>query len=180
MYIIMLKNQHKFKGQSILGDLEGFIEHPLDTLEGKAKKVEQFVIHPIDSTKSFFNDTENSAKNFITNPLNTFESGLSDIKNEITEIPRALNKGVNNLETFANTIESGIETVRDDLEIGSKWAWAEAKLISGEVYDAGKSVYSFGRNTISFAEHYYKLILLIGLAYTSARVYNEIKATKLI
>jgi len=176
----MLQNQHKFKGQSILGDIEGFIESPISTLEGKVKKAFDVVIHPIDSTKSFFNDTENSAKNFIENPLGSFESGLSDIKNEITEIPRALNKGVNNLETFANTIESGIETARDDVEIAGKFIWDEAQVIGEDVASVGKGVFNFGRNSINFIENYYKAILFICLAYGSARVYNEIKATKLI
>ena len=176
----MERNQHKFKGQSLLGDFEGFIEHPIDTLEGKAKKVEQFIVHPVDTTKAFFNDTENSAKNFIQNPLGSFETGLSEIKNEITEIPKALTKGWNNLETFTNTIESSIETARDDVELAARWTWNEGKIIGGELEDFGVGVFNFGRKSVNFVENYYKLILLAGFVYTSARFYNEIKSTGLI
>jgi len=176
----MERTQHKFHGQSFLGDIESFIEHPIDTIEGKVQKVETFVTHPINTTKQFFNDTENTTKNLIRNPLGTFESGLSDIKNEITEIPRALTQGFNNLEVFANTVESDIEIARDDISKAASWAWAEAKVAEEDVVGFGKGVYNFARGTINFAEHYYKAIIFIGLAYTSARVYNEIKATKLI
>jgi len=137
----MEKNQHKFKGQSFLGDIEDFVMHPIDTLEGRAQKAVQFAIHPIDTTKKFFNEEVKDVKNVVQNPLGSFESGLTEIKNEITEIPRALTQGFNNLETFTNTVESGIETARDDIQIAGKWIWNESQIIGEKMWPVLEKVF---------------------------------------
>jgi len=172
----MERNQHKFKSQSSLfPDPLQIFEHPIDYIEYRAKNTWQFVTHPIDTTKQFFKDEEQGAKNFIKNPIGTFDEGLGQIRDEIEAIPSAIETGFNDISWFANRVESSVKTVENDIVKGGEWAWDEAKIIGSDVYNFGKGAVNFGERAVYFVENYYQIILMAGAVYTGARFYNEVK-----